>query len=185
MPAVRCMFRPRSLTSTFGHRPQDPPARHVARYRAPPNEIDHASTGRGAQLCATRQRFRLYLMRHHMCRWRIIPCLPMSSSAPPVDPSSNIEVSRRPATLRPARYASRWPSVYTQHPVSFSPLVLCAVASHRVQSQRWSNGRLLRNRYRPGHSNGQLIVVPGSSVMLHIRGQLSQDCSAYNAPGGA
>lgn len=68
-------------------------------------------------------------------------------------------------------YASRWPSVYTQHPVSFSPLVLCAVASHRVQSQRWSHGRLLRNRYPPGHSNSQLIVVPGSSVMLRIRRQ--------------
>jgi LigXa C-terminal domain like len=32
------------------------------------------------------------------CRWRVIPCLPMSFFAPPVDPSSNVAVSRRPAT---------------------------------------------------------------------------------------
>jgi hypothetical protein len=73
---------------------------------------------------------------------------------------------RRPYDL--PRYARKWPSVYTQHPVSFSPPVLCAVTSNRVQSQRWSNVRLLRNLYPPGHSNNQLVVGPGSSVMLRI-----------------
>jgi hypothetical protein len=71
------------------------------------------------------------------------------------------------------------------HPGSFSPLVLRAAASVRVQSQWWSNVKLLRNLYPPRHSNSQFIAAPGCSVMLRIRRQSSQDCSAYNAPGCA
>ena len=74
-----------------------------------------------------------------------------------------------------------------QRMYSTSGVILTSGAARRRLSQSAEpmvvKVKLLRNLYPPRHSNSQFIAAPGSSVMLRIRRQSSQDCSAYNAPG--
>ena len=113
---AHCIFRPRSSTSTFGHRPQDPVARgrcqhHITRALTPPLA--------GAHLGVPRLNLSTF-------QGRVDLCPRTSFSVTPVDLLNVVAVSRKPATLWPARYARLGLGVFTPRPVSFVLPACCA-----------------------------------------------------------